>query len=125
MRIAIIGTGYVGLVTGTCLAETGNTVVCVDINEEKVKNIFTYLSKVNKKINVVSADEFRVKTVNDILQNKMIKRGISIKALKYGNIEQGSGMGTAKQEITLQAGIDKENAKNCRGYANQRGQPFI
>ena len=37
MKIAVVGTGYVGLVTGTCLAETGNTVVCVDINEEKVK----------------------------------------------------------------------------------------
>ena len=37
MRIAVVGTGYVGLVTGTCLAETGNQVTCVDINEEKVK----------------------------------------------------------------------------------------
>lgn len=36
MKIAVIGTGYVGLVTGTCLAETGNTVICVDINESKV-----------------------------------------------------------------------------------------
>ena len=36
MKIAVIGTGYVGLVTGTCLAETGNEVICVDINEEKV-----------------------------------------------------------------------------------------
>ncbi len=36
MRIAVIGTGYVGLVTGTCLAETGNEVVCVDIDENKV-----------------------------------------------------------------------------------------
>ena len=37
MKIAVVGTGYVGLVTGTCLAETGNTVICVDINVEKVK----------------------------------------------------------------------------------------
>lgn len=37
MKIAVVGTGYVGLVTGTCLAETGNSVTCVDINVEKVK----------------------------------------------------------------------------------------
>jgi UDPglucose 6-dehydrogenase len=36
MKIAVVGTGYVGLVTGTCLAETGNEVTCVDINEKKV-----------------------------------------------------------------------------------------
>lgn len=36
MNITVVGTGYVGLVTGTCFAETGNTVTCVDINEEKV-----------------------------------------------------------------------------------------
>jgi len=36
MNIAVIGTGYVGLVSGTCFAETGNNVICVDINEAKV-----------------------------------------------------------------------------------------
>ncbi|MCB0492610.1 MAG: UDP-glucose/GDP-mannose dehydrogenase family protein [Cyclobacteriaceae bacterium] len=39
MKIAVVGTGYVGLVTGTCLAETGNTVTCVDIDQEKVKTL--------------------------------------------------------------------------------------
>lgn len=39
MKIAVIGTGYVGLVTGTCLAETGNEVVCVDIDQDKVNNM--------------------------------------------------------------------------------------
>lgn len=39
MKIAVIGTGYVGLVSGTCYAETGNTVTCVDIDEEKVKKL--------------------------------------------------------------------------------------
>ncbi|HET6542255.1 MAG TPA: UDP-glucose/GDP-mannose dehydrogenase family protein [Chryseolinea sp.] len=39
MKIAVIGTGYVGLVTGTCFAETGNTVTCVDIDQEKIKKL--------------------------------------------------------------------------------------
>ncbi|TAE19356.1 MAG: UDP-glucose/GDP-mannose dehydrogenase family protein [Bacteroidetes bacterium] len=39
MKIAVVGTGYVGLVTGTCFAETGNTVVCVDIDEKKVQKL--------------------------------------------------------------------------------------
>jgi len=39
MKISVVGTGYVGLVTGTCFAETGNTVFCVDNNEEKVRKM--------------------------------------------------------------------------------------
>ena len=39
MNIAVVGTGYVGLVTGTCFAETGNNVICVDINEQKVQRL--------------------------------------------------------------------------------------
>lgn len=39
MNIAVVGTGYVGLVTGTCFAETGNNVVCVDIDEKKVEQM--------------------------------------------------------------------------------------
>ena len=42
MKIAVVGTGYVGLVTGTCFAETGNDVICVDIDAstkvEKMRN---------------------------------------------------------------------------------------
>ena len=39
MKITVVGTGYVGLVTGTCLAETGNDVLCVDIDKEKVEQM--------------------------------------------------------------------------------------
>lgn len=39
MKLAVVGTGYVGLVTGTCFAETGNTVTCVDIDEKKVAKL--------------------------------------------------------------------------------------
>jgi UDPglucose 6-dehydrogenase len=39
MKIAVVGTGYVGLVTGTCFAETGNDVTCVDIDKKKVEKL--------------------------------------------------------------------------------------
>lgn len=39
MKIAVVGTGYVGLVTGTCFAETGNTVICIDIDKNKVERL--------------------------------------------------------------------------------------
>src|SRR3954466_7709201 len=39
MNISVVGTGYVGLVVGACLAETGNTVTCVDIDERKIEGL--------------------------------------------------------------------------------------
>lgn len=39
MKVAVIGTGYVGLVTGTCLAETGNSVICIDIDKDKINRL--------------------------------------------------------------------------------------
>lgn len=63
-----------------------------------------------EEITVLSDDDFKLKSVIDILQNKMIKRGIPIKALKYGKEEEATG-GTVRMKIKLQQGIEQENAK--------------
>ncbi len=60
---------------------------------------------------LISDDEFKMKAVVDILQNKFVKRGVPLKALAYGSIEPAAG-GTVRQVITLQNGIDKEHAKS-------------
>src|SRR5260370_4252349 len=57
-----------------------------------------------------SIDEYKLKAINDILQAKLVKRGISLKGLTYTPIESALGA-TAKQKITLQQGIPIEKAK--------------
>jgi cyclic-di-GMP-binding protein len=59
---------------------------------------------------VVSDDEYKLKSVLDILQSKLVKRGVSLNALSYGQVEEALG-GTVRQKITLQQGISSEKAK--------------
>ena len=68
------------------------------------------LNKKDKFLNINTKDDYSRKASVDILQSKFIKRGISIKALKYDEPETASG-GRVKQKINLQSGISKENAK--------------
>jgi len=78
------------------------------------------LEKKTSQIRLESDDEYRLKQVMDVLESKLIKRGISLKALSYGDIEQGS-RGSARQTITLQSGIDKENAKKITKLIKDQG----
>jgi len=64
-----------------------------------------------KELVVSSADEFKLKAVIDILQSKIMKRGISLKSLVYEKIEKALG-GSVRQKITLQQGISTEKAKD-------------
>ncbi len=57
-----------------------------------------------------SADEFKMKAVNDVFQQKLVKRGVPLKGLVYGTIEPSAG-GTIKQKITMQQGIPIEKAR--------------
>lgn len=59
---------------------------------------------------LTSADEYKLKAVNDILQTKLVKRGVPLKALTYGSIEPAAGS-TVRQKITLQQGIPTEKAR--------------
>jgi cyclic-di-GMP-binding protein len=68
------------------------------------------LNKEEHEIALISDDESKLKSVVDILQTKLVKRGISLKALNYGKIEPAAG-NTVKQIITLQQGIPVEKAK--------------
>ncbi len=63
-----------------------------------------------KGLVISSADEYKLKAVNDILQSKLHKRGISLKALVYEKLEQALG-GTARQKIAIQQGLSQEKAK--------------
>jgi hypothetical protein len=76
----------------------------------KDSNSSIELNQKEKALTVISDDEFKLKSVLDILQNKMIKRGVPIKALDYGTVEPAANS-TVRQVIKLRVGIDKENAK--------------
>ena len=68
------------------------------------------LNTKEKTLTLVSDDEFKLKSVVDVLEDKLIKRGVPIKALDFGIAEQAAG-NTVRQAVTLRVGIDKENAK--------------
>ncbi|MBM7564682.1 YajQ family cyclic di-GMP-binding protein [Paenibacillus sacheonensis] len=59
---------------------------------------------------VVSDDEYKLKSVVDILQSKMIKRGVPIKNMEFGKIEAAS-LGTVRQKIKLKQGIEQDSSK--------------
>ena len=63
-----------------------------------------------KTITLWCSEEGKLDSLNDILQNKLVKRGISLLSLDYGTLESAVG-GSVRQVVTLQAGISKEKAK--------------
>ena len=68
------------------------------------------LNQKEKTVTLISDDDFKLKSVIDIVQSKLIKRGVPLKALRYGKAEPAANS-AMRQVITLQVGIDKEDAK--------------
>jgi uncharacterized protein YajQ (UPF0234 family) len=88
--------------------------------QQALKEIHTRYDLKDSKSNVeldnkealilTSADEFKLKAVNDVLQSKLVKRNVPLKALEYGTIEQAAGS-TVRQRVTMQQGIPIEKAR--------------
>lgn len=101
------------IVSKVDLAEASNAI------QQALKEIITRFDLKDSKseiklekevIQLQSADEYKLKAITEILQNKLVKRGISLKSLDYGTVESGSH-GSARQKITLAQGIAIEKAK--------------
>jgi uncharacterized protein YajQ (UPF0234 family) len=68
------------------------------------------LNEKDKKIVLQSQDDFKIKAVAEVLESKLVKRKVPLKALKYGEIQSAAGS-RVRQEITLQVGIPIEKAR--------------
>ncbi|HEY8232178.1 MAG: YajQ family cyclic di-GMP-binding protein [Vicinamibacterales bacterium] len=63
-----------------------------------------------EEIALASADEYKLKAVREVLEERLVKRGVPLKALTWGNVDQALGQ-TVRQRITLQKGIPSEKAR--------------
>lgn len=89
--------------------------------QQALKEIHTRFDLKDSKSNIAlegqdaivlsSADEYKLKAVNDVFQGKLVKRGVPLKGLTYGKIEPAAGS-TVRQKITLQQGIPTEKARD-------------
>lgn len=69
------------------------------------------LNEKDKKLTLASADDFKLRAVTEILQSKLVKRGVPIRNLTYGTINPAAGS-TVKQEVTLTSGIPIEKSRD-------------
>ena len=69
------------------------------------------LDKAQKTVTLKTENEYRLKTLVDLLQTKCVKRGVSLKALKFEALETGMIGGSIKQVVTIQSGIPSDKAK--------------
>ena len=80
------------------------------VNRFDLKGSGSNLELQGEEILVTSADDFKIKAVRDVLETRLVKRGVPLKALSYGQIEKALG-GTARQKVALQKGIPSEKAR--------------
>jgi cyclic-di-GMP-binding protein len=68
-----------------------------------------------RDIVLTGEDDYKLRSLNEILEQKLIKRGVSLKALNYGKVESAHG-GTVRQRVTIQDGIPTEKAREITKF---------
>ncbi len=105
------------------MAEIDNAILMATkelVNRFDLKGTKSTIEKDVNGIKVSSDDEFKLKTVVGILQDKLVKRKLPLKFFEYGPVEQGLG-GTAKQTITIKQGIPQDRAKEINKLIKTSG----
>jgi len=126
LRLLVVSAAASPLVTLRAMAESFDIVSKVDLQEvsnaiqQALKEVHTRYDLKDSKSGIQmegkealvlsSADEFKLKAVNDVLQSKLVKRSVPLKALNYGAVEPAAGS-TVRQRITMQQGIPIEKAR--------------
>jgi len=84
------------------------------------KDTDSYIEMTKEELTIGACDENKLNQLIDVLQTKLVKRGISLKALTFGKMEGASG-GHVRQKITFVAGIDVENSKKIHKIIKDSG----
>jgi cyclic-di-GMP-binding protein len=115
--------------------------VVSEIDEQEVKNAIDQASReiatrfdfkdtnssidhAGEKITLHSASEDRLRALLQVIEEKFVKRGVSLKSLDYGKVEEAT-RGTARQVLTLKAGISSDKAKEINRFIKEQGPKGI
>jgi uncharacterized protein YajQ (UPF0234 family) len=88
----------------------------IDQAQREIANRYDFKGSVaeilhdKEAITLVADDEFRMGQLKDIVESKMVKRGIDLRQLEYGKVEHGTGL-SLRQKVTIKQGIPQEHAK--------------
>lgn len=114
MKLAFIGTGYVGLVTGTCMAELGHTVVCVDIDKKKIAGI----KKGTMPIYELGLEELVEKNVKEgrLSFTASVSDGIRSADVVFSAVGTPEDKKTGKADLQYVFSVAEAFGKNLNGY---------
>lgn len=111
------------IVSNVDLSEVTNA---INLASKEIQNRYDFkgskseISLDKEELVLISDDEFKMNQLKDVLFSKLVKRGVPVKNLDYGKLENASG-GTVRQRAKLVQGIDKENAKKINAIIKESG----